>query len=117
VVSGDFTADGSFYPPNGYLKGDDLVSNDVNSLGVVTPGSATLTGSNGDVHAGFFYAETQINFNKQSKFAGTVIGGLVNYSQVPDVYQVPALKDYLPPGMPGGYTIVKLGTREWRRVY
>lgn len=117
VVGGDFTATGSFYPPNGYLKGDDLVTNDVNSLGVVTPGSITFEGHNADTHAGFFYAETQVNFNKQSKFAGTVIGGLVNYSQVPDVYQVPALKDYLPPGMPGGYAIVNLSDREWRRVY
>lgn len=120
-VGGNFTANGQFYPDTGYLKGTDLstppATNDVNSLGVVTPNDVTFTGHNDDVHAGFFFAGGQVNFNKQSKFAGTVIGGLVNYAQVPDVYQVPNLGSYLPPGVPGGQTIVKLTSREWRRVY
>jgi hypothetical protein len=41
----------------------------------------------------------------------------VNFSQVPDVYQVPNLKNYLPPGVPGGQNVIKLTKREWRRVY
>ena len=116
--SGDLGIRGNFSPdPNkGYLKGVTGVD-DINSLGVVTPGDITFTGKNGNIHAGFYYADGQINFNKQSKFAGTVIGGLVNFSQVPDVYQVPNLKNYLPPGVPGGQNIVKLTSREWRRVY
>lgn len=117
-VSGDLEIRGSFRPdPNkGYLKGITGVD-DINSLGVVTPESITFTGKNGDIHTGFFYAEKQINFNKQSKFAGTIVAGLVNYAQVPDVYQVPNLEDYLPPGVPGGQNVVKLTSREWRRVY
>ncbi|MCJ7500082.1 pilus assembly PilX N-terminal domain-containing protein [bacterium] len=116
--SGDLGIRGNFSPDpdKGYLKGDTGVD-DINSLGVVTPGDITFTGKNGNIHAGFFFADGQINFNKQSKFAGTVIGGLVNFSQVPDVYQVPNLKNYLPPGVPGGQNIVKLTSREWRRVY
>ena len=120
-VGGNFTATGEFYPDTGYLKGTDFTpppgTNDVNSLGVVTPNDVTFEGSNSDTHVGFFFAEGQVNFNKQSKFAGTVIAGLVNYAQVPDIYQVPNLKDYLPPGVPGGQNVIMLTSREWRRVY
>jgi len=116
--SGDIEIRGNFSPdPNkGYLKGITGVD-DINSLGVVTPGDITFTGKNGDIHTGFYFAGGQVNFNKQSKFAGTIIGGLVNFSQVPDIYQVPNLQNYLPPGVPGGQNIIKLTNREWRRVY
>jgi hypothetical protein len=111
-VRGDFSPD----PNKGYLKGITGVD-DINSLGVVTPEDITFAGKPGNIHAGFYFAGGQVNFNKQSKFAGTVIGGLVNFSQVPDVYQVPNLENYLPPGVPGGQNIVMLTSREWRRVY
>ena len=116
--SGDIGIRGDFRPdPNkGYLKGITGVD-DINSLGVVTPGDITFTGKPGNIHAGFYFADGQVNFNKQSKFAGTVIGGLVNFSQVPDIYQVPNLQSYLPPGVPGGQNIIMLTSREWRRVY
>jgi hypothetical protein len=118
VVNGDFVADGEFYPPDGYLKGTlSPGTNDINSLGVVVHGSVDFEGHNDDTHAGFFFCDGQVNFNKQSKFAGTVIGDLVNYAQVPDVYQVPRLKLYLPPAIPGGTGVMKLTNREWRRVY
>jgi hypothetical protein len=111
-IRGDFSPD----PNKGYLKGITGVD-DINSLGVVTPGDITFSGKPGNIQAGFYFADGQVNFNKQSKFAGTVIGGLVNFSQVPDVYQVPNLKNYLPPGVPGGQNVIKLTKREWRRVY
>lgn len=111
-IRGDFSPD----PNKGYLKGITGVD-DINSLGVTTTGDITFAGKPGNIHAGFYYAAGQVNFNKQSKFAGTVIGGLVNFSQVPDIYQVPNLENYLPPGVPGGQNIIKLTKREWRRVY
>jgi hypothetical protein len=116
--SGNVTVTASFRPDlaQGYLKGITGVD-DINSLGVVTPHDISFTGKNNNEIAGFFYAEGQVNFNKQVQFAGTVIGGLVNYSQVPDIYQVPNLKNYLPPGVPGGQNIIMLTNREWRRVY
>jgi Tfp pilus assembly protein PilX len=118
VVNGDFSAVGEFYPPDGYLKG--VLSpgtNDINSLGVVVHGDVNFEGSNSDTIAGFFFSDGQVNFNKQIKFGGTVISDLVNYAQVPDVYQVPNLKNYLPPGIPGGDATIQLTKREWRRVY
>lgn len=117
-VDGNFNLEGSFYPDQGYLKGDLYPgTNDVNSLGVVATGNISFDGHNDDAHAGFFFAEGQVNFRKQTKFAGTVISNLVNYAQVPDVYQVPNLKNYLPPAIPGGQDVMRLTRREWRRVY
>ena len=117
-LNGNFTANGEFYADQGYLKGDLYPgTNDINSLGIVATGDVSLTGHNSDTHSGFFFAEGQVNFNKQSKFAGTVISNLVNYAQVPDVYQVPNLRNYLPPGIPGGQTVQRITRREWRRVY
>jgi len=117
-VSGDISTVGDFRPDpaKGYLKEITGVD-DINSLGVVTPQDISFEGKNANEIAGFFFAEGQINFNKQVKFAGTVIGGLVNFSQVPDIYQVPNLQNYLPPGVPGGQNIIMLTSREWRRVY
>jgi len=118
VVGGDIDMKGSFYPDNGYLKGVTYPgTNDINSLGIVSAGDISFSGHNNDTIAGFMYAEGQVNFNKQVKYAGTVIAGLVNYAQVPDVYQVPNLKNYLPPGMPGGFNLLVFTTRQWRRVY
>jgi hypothetical protein len=120
VVNGNFTANGEFYPPEGYLKGiDSPTTNDINSLGVVAIGNVDFEGHNDDTIAGFFFCnkDSQVNFNKQVQFAGTVIADLVNYAQVPDVYQVPNLKNYLPPAIPGSDSIKRLTRREWRRVY
>ncbi|TNF49203.1 hypothetical protein EP232_01675 [bacterium] len=113
-VGGNTVIEATFGPlSTGYLNG----GNSTNSLGMITAGDLTFDGKNGDFYTGFYYAENQINFNKQSHFAGTVIGGVVNWSQVPNVYQVPNLATYLPPGMPGGYKIMAFTTRQWRRVY
>jgi hypothetical protein len=113
-VGGNTLIEATFGPlSTGYLNG----GNSTNSLGMVTAGDLTFDGKNGDFYTGFYYAQNQINFNKQSHFAGTVIGGVVNWSQVPNVYQVPNLANYLPPGMPGGYKIMAFTTRQWRRVY
>ncbi|UCF29979.1 MAG: hypothetical protein JSV26_07750, partial [bacterium] len=113
-VGGDVTINGTFAPTgSGYLN----PGNGINSLGVISAGNLTFDGRNGDIYTGFYYAEDQINFNKQSHFAGTVIGGVVNWAQVPNVYQVPNLANYLPRGMPGGYDLLLFTTREWRRVY
>jgi hypothetical protein len=118
VVNGNFTADGQFYADQGYLKGALYpATNDINSLGVVVHGDVSFSGHNDDTITGFFFSDGQVNFNKQAKFAGTVIGDLVNYAQVPDVYQVPRLKLYMPPAIPGGTGTFKLTQREWRRVY
>ena len=89
----------------------------INSLGVVTPNDITFSGQPGNYYTGFFYAEGQVNFNKQAALAGTVIGGLVNFAQVPDIYQVPNLVSYLPKAVPGGSDVFMLQNREWRRVY
>jgi hypothetical protein len=103
VVNGSFNANGQFYPDNGYLKGTLYPAvNDINSLGVVVTRDINLNGNRDDVFAGFFYSEGQTNFNRPASFAGTLITGLVNFTMAPNVYQVPNLRYYLPPAIPGG---------------
>jgi hypothetical protein len=114
--SGNVGIRGNFAPDaatSGYLN----PGQGINSLGVVTPGDITFAGKPGNYYTGFFYAEGQVNFNKQAALAGTVIAGLVNFAQVPDIYQVPNLVNYLPKAVPGGSDVFKLQYREWRRVY
>ncbi|MGD8352624.1 MAG: pilus assembly PilX N-terminal domain-containing protein [Pseudomonadota bacterium] len=113
-VRDDVGVNGPFLGDGGYCQG----GAGTNSLGVITPGTVTFTGNPGDAYTGYYYAETQVNFNKQAKFGGTVMGGVVNFAQVPDVFQVPSLMDYAPPAIPGsGQVGGDLTSREWRRVY
>ena len=108
VVNGSFNASGQFYPENGYLKGTLYPAvNDINSLGIVVMGDINFNGSRGDVFTGFFYSPWQTNFNRPTNFAGTIITGLMNFIMAPNIYQVPNLEYYLPPGIPGGRSIIK----------
>ena len=51
---------------------------------------------------GAFYAETQITSEKQTDVAGSFISNIIDMGQeVPKIFQIPTLNDYLPPGMPG----------------
>ncbi len=115
IVTGNVSFDGGFAPPagSGYLQG----GTSTNSLGIATPGNITITGNPGDLYAGMFYAGNQMNIAKQMKMLGTIICGSGNFTQVPDIYQIPALRNFLPKLMPGGQTILQFSTREWRRVY
>ena len=113
-VRDDVLINGPFLGDGGYCQG----GAGTNSLGVITPGAVTFEGKPGNAYTGYFYAEGQVNFNRQAKFGGTVMGGLVNFAQVPDVFQVPSLMDFPPPAIPGmGSVGGDLSNREWRRVY
>jgi len=54
---------------------------------------------------GAFYAQQQISNAHQNQIAGTIMSNYFSVADVPSIYQVPALVDNLPPGMPGGATI------------
>ncbi len=115
-VTGDVTLKNSFTPPSGsgYLNG----GAQTNSLGVATPGNLTFAGTGGSkIATGFYFTSGQTTFSKQWKVMGTMITGTAKFDQVPDIFQVPALKDYLPHGMPGGQQVLNFTGREWRRVY
>jgi hypothetical protein len=50
--------------------------------------------------AGAFYAQEQIVSQKQNELVGTFVTSFFSMTNVPHMYQVPTLKDNLPPGMP-----------------
>jgi len=53
---------------------------------------------------GAFYAQQNITNQKQNHLAGAMVSNFFSVTNVPSIYQVPALVDNLPPGMPGGNT-------------
>ncbi|MDH7482045.1 MAG: hypothetical protein QHH26_08760 [Armatimonadota bacterium] len=68
--------------------------------------------------AGAWFAQRKIVSAKQSQFAGTYVANYFDMgTNVPDIYQVPALSRNLPPGMPGGdIRIVTAQILSWRRL-
>ena len=62
---------------------------------------------------GAFYAQQQITNEKQNSIGGAMVSNYFNVFNVPSIYQVPALVDNLPPGMPGGNTV---WIKVWRRL-
>ncbi len=69
---------------------------------------------------GAFYAQQTIINEKQNMIAGATVSNYFQVANVPSIYQVPALVDNLPPGMPGGVTFNILVWRElastWREL-
>lgn len=75
----------------------------VSVLGVMAKNDINLATGNGDsqlMMAGAFFAGNQIVSAKQNNIAGTFVSSYFNMgTNVPRIYQVPALKDNLPPGL------------------
>jgi hypothetical protein len=70
---------------------------------------------------GAFYAQQTITNQKQNHLAGAMVSNYFSVTNVPSIYQVPALVDNLPPGMPGGntYTIYvwRALASTWHEIY
>jgi hypothetical protein len=63
---------------------------------------ATGSGESQLSGAGAWYAQRRIVSAKQNQFAGTYVANYFDMgTNVPNIYQVPKLSSYLPPGMPG----------------
>jgi hypothetical protein len=76
---------------------------------------ATGSGSSQLSMAGAFYAQGSIVSAKQNQIAGTFVANYFDLgTNVPNIYQVPALSSNMPPGMPGAEAIVSLRTAGWR---
>lgn len=64
---------------------------------------------------GAFYAQGTVVSTKQNQIAGTFVANYYDMgTNVPNIYQVPALAKNLPPGMPGDKSIISLKRRSWR---
>lgn len=66
---------------------------------------------------GAFYAQNAITTQRQTNVIGTFVSQFFNMgTNVPSIYQVPALADNLPYGMIGNYPILSLQQISWREL-
>lgn len=66
---------------------------------------------------GAFYAQGTVKSTKQTITMGTFVGNYFDMgTNVPEIYQVPALADFLPNGMIGAYPILTLEQISWREL-
>jgi hypothetical protein len=87
-------------------------------LGLVAGRNMGLATGAGDSQlslAGAFYAQGTIVSKKQNQILGTFVANYFDMgTNVPNIYQVPALRKNLPPGMPGDQPYVTLKIKSWR---
>lgn len=93
----------------------------IHALGLIARRRIELATGGGDSQltlTGAFYAQEQIISQKQNELAGTFVASYYSMQNVPHMYQVPALPDNMPPGMPGSQRIWVHLVRvdSWREV-
>ena len=119
---GDFYYDGRFtiVAEGDVILDEDLLSkgefgtND--ALGVVTPGSVrigTVTNDEPELMMALFAQESVRVETRRTHVAGTIVSNHIQLDTTLESFQVPALTDNMPPGMPG--TLAK-PARAWRQV-
>jgi hypothetical protein len=88
-----------------------------NIIGFMTPNNIALgTSSQLDV-MGLFYGENKISINKQTDLMGSIVTNFFDLTgQVPNIYQVPEAKNYLPPGMIGSTGGWNMALLSWQRI-
>lgn len=91
------------------------------ALGLIAGDRIELATGGGDAHltmALAMYAQHQVICGKQSDIAGTIVSSYYSMTNVPKLYQVPKLVDYLPEGMPGAdpVWIAGVNTESWQDV-
>ncbi len=88
------------------------------ALGFIAKRNIGLAIGSGDSQLsmmGAFYAQGVVVSRKQNQIAGTFVGNFFDMgTNVPNIYQAPALAKNLPPGMPGADPIISLKKRTWR---
>lgn len=94
VSSGNITIDADFLS-KGTFAVDDVA-------GLVTPHRIQL-GSNASLITvmGAFFAQEEVASSKRADVAGSLVSNHFGATEIPNVYQVPALIDFLPPRLPG----------------
>lgn len=96
----------------GVFPNDALGFISANNINIATGGEAQLR------VMGAYYAKNMISIAKQTQLVGTIVSNDFDMgSQVPNIFQVPALADNLPPDMPGSESIYYVTIINWREVY
>jgi hypothetical protein len=119
-----YSGNGTFWSPgNINIDGDVLPLSGLSfpkqaRMGFVAKNSINIAAGSGSAQLkvmGAFYAQNRIYSAKQNKIFGTFVSTYFDMgSNVPNIYQVPALRNNLPPAMPGADPIIYLRLRGWR---
>lgn len=87
-------------------------------IGLLAKENMNLACGGGDSQlklAGAFYAQGRIKSAKQNEILGTFVGNFFDMgTNVPKIYQVPALPTNMPPAMPGDKLFFTLKVQSWR---
>lgn len=120
-----YSGSGTLVTPNSVYCHSDLVPKTgfpkTDALGLIARDRIELATGSGDAHltmALAMYAQHQVICAKQCDIAGTIVASYYSMNNVPRIYQVPDLADYLPPGMPGGAPIwiANISVESWKDV-
>jgi hypothetical protein len=104
---GTLVSQGSSYISTHLLSKGMFPADDV--LGIISADDLAIGTGTGDAQLtlmGAFFSQGTITNAKQNQLAGAMVSNYFSISNVPDLFQIPALVENLPPGMPGGGIIM-----------
>lgn len=109
----DIWVDGNFLPAPGTLFPTTA------RVGMISKRNMYLAAGAGSAQlsmAGAFYAQGTVVSRKQNQIAGTFVANYYDMgTNVPNIYQVPALVRNMPPAMPGDKNYYTLKVKNWRQ--
>lgn len=112
-ATGNLKIDGNILPASGYKFPTTA------RMGFIAKQNMYLASGSGSSQlsmAGAFYAQGTISSQKQNQIAGTFVANFYDMgTNVPNIYQVPSLPQYMPPGMPGDKNYFTLKLKTWRQ--
>lgn len=118
LAYGNITVDANLITCNNGDPNDTAGSFPVNNIIGLMAAQDMLVGTAAQLDImGAFYAQGKIACAKQTDVMGTFVANYFDMgTNVPDIYQVPELADYLPMGMIGNYPILTMSRVSWREL-
>ncbi len=118
LVYGDVSIDANLITCNNGDKTNTANSFPVNNIIGIMASNNMVVGSSAQLDImGAFYAQNKITSAKQTNVMGTFVSNYFDMgTNVPNIYQVPALADNLPLGMIGNYPILAISQVSWREL-
>jgi hypothetical protein len=118
LVYGDVSIDANLITCNNGVKTNTANSFPVNNILGIMASNNMVVGSTAQLDImGAFYAQKKITSAKQTNVMGTFVSNYFDMgTNVPNIYQVPALADNLPLGMIGNYPILAISQVSWREL-
>ena len=118
LVNGDVTLDCNLLScHNGDPNNSVLSFPEANIIGIMARDDMLVGGLAQLSLMGAFYAQGTITSKKQTNVMGTFVAGYFDMgSQVPSIFQVPELPNWLPYGMIGDYPIMIMQPVAWREI-